>query len=151
MGVNSVQTVGNFTATFTHPLLGGTAISLQGFKQDQQFFDSIQIMDNSKVIALVGGSTATLTNAVKAGTFTFNCVRISTDILQGDVVLIALTLQSLADSTGGLLRITYGLNGGTEAITYTQCTLKTVPPLKLAGNDLPDYPVVFNYGNYFLG
>ncbi len=114
--VNSVQTVGNFTATFVHPLLGGASISLQGFKQDQQFFDSVQTMDNSKVIPLVGGSTASLTNAVRSGSFTFNCVRISNTINDGDVVLIALTLQALADSQGGVLRITYGLNGNNEAI-----------------------------------
>jgi hypothetical protein len=148
--LDTVQSVGTgFTATFSHPLiLAGAAISLQGFKLDSDFIDMVQLMDNSKVQALVGGGTATITNSVKAGSATFNSVRVSTNLADGDVVLIATTLQGLGDSVGGQIRITNGLNGSTDAITLIKVVVKSCPLLKLAGNDLAVYPVVFNYADF---
>ena len=149
MAVNSIQSTGNLTVTFVHPqIAGGAAITLQGFKLDQTFVDSAQMMDNSKRVALVGGGTAALTNAVKAGDLTFNCIRVSNNITDGDVPLIAQTLQSLGDSQGGVIRITYGFNGEMTATTFLFCTVKSCPPLKAAGNDLPDYAVVFSYATF---
>lgn len=146
---HSIQTTGNFTLTLNHPLIaGGTTITIQGAKLDQQFIDTAQMMDNTKRVALVGGGTAALTNAVKSGDLTVNCVRISDNMLEGDLPLIASTLQGLGDSQGGVIRATYGFNGGTEGITFLFCTVKSCPPLKLAGNDLPDYPIVFSYADF---
>lgn len=153
-GPNVVQTVGDFTLTLIHPLIqAGAAITLQGFLMDQEFLTTQQILDNVKRKVLVGGGTVALTNNVKAGDLTLNCIRISQtgNLLDGDVVQIASYLQDVADSQGGLLRAVYGFNGANEAINFLSCLLKSGPPLKLAGNDVPVYPIVFSYGTYVRG
>jgi hypothetical protein len=153
-GLNVVQTVGDFTLTLIHPLIGaGAAITLQGFLMDQEFLTTQQILDNVKRKVLVGGGTVALTNNVKAGELTLNCVQVSStgNPLDGDVPLIASILQDLADSQGGLLRAVFGFNGGNQAINFLSVLLKSSPPLKLAGNDVPVYPTVFSYGSYVRG
>ncbi len=151
MPLNPIQTVGNFTSTIAHPLLGGAVISMQGSLLDATFITTQQMMDNSKRKALVGGSTIALTNNILAGEITYRCVRISDVITDGDIVLIASTLQALADSVGGTISITYGLNGNTERFTLLGCVVKSCPPLLLAGNDLPEYTVVFSYSSWIRG
>lgn len=149
MGKNSVQSVGDFTAVLQHPnVLGGAAIPLTGFKLEGTMIDGSQLLDNSKIIALVNGDTVTLTNTVKAGTITWTCIPSTFDEAGGDIVAISQLLQTVGDNVGGTLRVSFGLNGATFAITFTGVTMKRVPPLKLAGNDIPDYAVEWNYGDY---
>ena len=53
---NSVQSVGNSTYSFTHPLINnGVAINLSGIKLEAQYFKARQMVDNSKVVLLVDG------------------------------------------------------------------------------------------------
>jgi hypothetical protein len=156
MGVNSVQTVGDFVCTFSHPLVPfggvlGAQKALKGFKLDDTFFSSGQLIENSKLVALVNGDTVTLTNAIKAGRLTINALRIGHSMDDGDMPLIATYLQGLADSTGGTISISFGFNGAQELITFHQVTLVSCPPIILAGNDLPPYPVVWNYGSFDRG
>ena len=107
-------------------------------------------MDNSKVIPLVGGGAATLTNSVRAGAFTLTCLHQGTEVTDGDMIVIARQLQELGDSKGGQFRVATYINGVIDAITYLYCTLKVFDSLLLAGNDLPEYPVEFNYQDYTL-
>ena len=152
MAKHIIQTVGDFTATLSHPLIsGGVAISLKGFKLDDTFVTAAQDMDNSKRIALVDQGTVAITNAMKMGKITFNAVRVSQNFLDGDLILIAGMLQSLADNVGGLLRLSYGFAGVTESITFLGVTLVSAPPLVLAGNDLPVYTIVFGYSDFIRG
>ncbi len=151
-----VQSVGNFTATFRHPLiLSNAAISLKGFKLEDTFVTSAQQMDNSKLVPLVDGGTVTLTNSMRAGRVTINALRVTnsiTDPTTGDLPLIAMTLQGLSDNVGGTLVFSYPvtLNGTdvTQTITFHYVTVVTVPPLIMAGNDIIVYPVVLNYAYY---
>lgn len=146
--INTVQTVGNFSASFVHPLIaGGAAITLQGFKLEETFLTTAQQVMNSKIIPTVGGGSSTLTNQVKVGKLTINCMRVSDNILDGDVPLICQALQNVADSTGGALRLSWQINGQVTAITF-QIFLESCPPIIMAGNDLPDYPAVFNYSTF---
>lgn len=147
-GVNSIQSVGQFTATYFNAgatFLGGSVIGLQGFKLEDTFISANQQMDNSKVICLVDGGAISLVNFVKAGKITINSLHFSTNPLDGDFVLIAQTLQALALSTGGILRFTTTLNGQVDPITFFGVTVANVPPLTLMGNDVPTYPVQLNY------
>jgi hypothetical protein len=155
-GSNSVQTVGDFTAVFSHPLIApngsqGAQQVLKGFKLDDTFFTSSQLIENSKVIALVNGDTVTLTNAVKAGRLTVNALRVGDTVESGDIIWIATLLQGAADAVGGVLTLSFGFNGAQETITFYTVTLVSCPPIILAGNDLPPYPVVWNYSRYTRG
>jgi hypothetical protein len=149
MAQHSVQAVGDFSAAFSHPLvLGGAFITLTGFKMEGDILNTAQIMDNSKVVPLLNGNSITITNNNKAGTITFNACKLSGDMAKGDITEIATYLISQGDSQGGVLRISFGLNGTTYGITFIAVTVKTAPPLKVAGNDIPDYGIEFLYGSY---
>jgi hypothetical protein len=149
--VNSIQSVGNFTATYSNlaaAFLAGLTVSLQGFKLEDVFVTSEQELDNAKNVPLVNGGVITLVNAQKAGKLTINATHFSSDPTQGDFVLIAQLLQSAALSVGGLLRFTTGLNGSNDPITFFGVTIARVPPIMLAGNDVPAYPVVVAYQSW---
>ena len=149
MGNNTVQTVGNLTISFMHPLInGGAAITLKGFKMEGDIADTVQQMMNSKIIPLLGGDTATLTNNVMAGKLTLNAVRTSGVAVQGDVVAVADLLQATPDSSGGVMVFSWSQNSATQTKTFTGVTHESHPPLKISGNDLATYPCTFNYAGY---
>ncbi len=149
MPANTVQSVGNSTYTFTHPLLnGGSAISIAGVKLETEYFTSEQALSNSKVIPLLNGGAATLTNTVRAGKLTFKAIELDGQISSGDLIAVGKTLQAIGDSIGGVLRITTQINGATVAVSFLFCTVDMVPPKILAGNDIPEYTVTFNYQTY---
>jgi hypothetical protein len=149
MGKHTIQSVGGFTAIFQHPLiLAGAAIALSGFKLEEAFVESEQDVENSKRVYLVDGGSAALTNNIRGGTLTLNACRKSQKLEDGDVILIAQTLQALGDSQGGIIRFTIPMDGDIMAYTYLSVTVKKVPPAKIAGNDVSTYPVVFSYADY---
>jgi hypothetical protein len=163
-GTNTVQTVGNFVPTFSHPhILGGTPITLKGFKLEDVFIHTEQLMDNSKMVPLVDGGVCTITNAMLAGKITINALRVGNPAtggfsgdtffdLSGDLILIANFLQALGDNLGGILTISYGMGiAGSSSdmkLVFNTVTVARCPPAILAGNDLPVYPVVLNYASY---
>jgi hypothetical protein len=148
-GKHTIQSVGGQTVTIQHPLVaGGAAISLKGFKLEENFLDSNQLIDNVKRVVLSNGDTAALTNNITAGDLTINAVRVSDNYLDGDVILIAQMLQQLGDSVGGVIRITIPMDGKVISITYWGVVVKSVPSVKLAGNDVVTYPVVLSYGGF---
>jgi len=149
MAVNTVQTVGNLTISFMHPLIsGGAAITLKGFKMEGDIADTTQQMMNSKIIALIGGDTATLTNNVKAGKLTLNAVRTSGVVAQGDIVQLCDLLQATPDSSGGVMVFSWSQNAATVTKTFLAVTHESHPPLKISGNDIPTYACTFNYADY---
>jgi hypothetical protein len=160
---NTVQTVGQFTAVFAHSSLWANngSVNLKGFKLEDVFIHTDQLLDNSKMIPLVDGGVAVITNAMVAGRLTINTLRTSSctnpisssntfnDPLGGDLVIIANYLQMLGDSIGGTLTLKYYVNNALITVAFQNVTVARCPPLILAGNDLPVYPVVLNY-TYFL-
>jgi hypothetical protein len=150
---NTVQSIGSFTGTIQHPLVnGGALLTIRGLKLDSNFFDATPEMENSKRIALIGGGpgavdTAALTTSVTMGEITLNVIRVN-NLVSGDLIRFCLAWQKVADSTGATLNISYNLNGNTEMWAFLACTLGKVPPLKLAGNDLPEYAITLKYGDY---
>ena len=149
MAQNTVQTVGNLTISFIHPLIsGGAAITLKGFKMEGDLVTSTQQMMNSKLVPLIGGDTATLTNNVRAGKLTLNAVRTSGVAAQGDIVAIADLLQSLPDSSGGVMVFSWSQNSATQTKTFLAVTHESHEPLKIQGNDIATYACTFNYADY---
>ncbi len=149
MGKHTIQSVGGFTAIFQHPLiLAGAAIAWSGFKLEEAFIETEPDMENSKRVYLVDGGSAALTNTIRGGTLTINAVRKSQKLADGDIILIAQTLQALGDSQGGMVRFTIPMDGDTLAYSLLGLTVKKVPPIKLAGNDVSTYPVVWSYADY---
>lgn len=143
---NTVQSVGNSTYSFSHALInGGVSVNLTGIKLEGTYFKARQIVDNSKMVPLVDGSVSTLTNTIRAGVATITVINQNLDIASGDLVAIARALQLLGDSIGGQLRVATTVNGQTKARTYFGMTLKVFDDNMLAGNDLPEYPIEFNY------
>lgn len=154
--IHSVQSVGKMSLLLQHQSLvdagydAGGGIYLTGFKLESSFLDDEQLLDNSKIVPLLNGDTITLTNSNMSGSVTFSCTRTGAGIADGDVVKISQFLKQIGDSVGGTLIISYELNGTIVTTTLYNCTVKRVPAIKLAGNDLPDYAVVWNYSHYFI-
>ncbi len=149
MAQNTVQTVGNLTISVMHPLISaGAAITLRGFKMEGDLVTSTQQMMNSKIVPLIGGDTATLTNNVKAGKLTMNAVRTSGVAAQGDIVAICDLLQSLPDSSGGVMVFSWSQNSVTQTKTFLAVTHESHEPLKIQGNDIATYACTFNYADY---
>ena len=142
---HTIVAAGQFSATLIHPLWNdGTPTTIDGFRLEGQMVQAQQAMDSSKIIALANGNTLTITNNNGAGTLTFNVVKTGN---AGDMVKIANFLKKAGDSVGGTIRITQEINGKTEGITFTACTVRSCPPLNIQGNDAADYQVVWNYAD----
>jgi hypothetical protein len=145
MAEHTIIAAGQFTATIIHPLWNdGVPTTIDGFRLEGQMVQAQQAMDSSKIIMLANGNTVTITNNNGAGSITFNVVKTGNE---GDLVKIANFLKKAGDSVGGTIRITQEINGKTEGVTFTACTVRTCPPLNIQGNDAADYQVVWNYGD----
>ena len=157
----TVQAVGNFTAKYTSKVLGALATSnpdkynnitkgaiyLTGFKLESILVSADQQIDNAKVVPLINGDSITLTNICKAGTLSFNASRTAGGLNDGDCVSVFDYVRSQGD-TGGALEFSWLMNGAVHHIIFSGVCVKRVPPLNLAGNDVPDYQVQLTYANY---
>jgi hypothetical protein len=157
MAQHYVQAVGGGSAAslslvFSHTLLTALFkadnVSLTGFKLEGNFLSTAQLLDNSKIVPLLNGDTITVTNTNKSGSLSFSATRASGSLEQGDIVAISHKLLDLGDGNGGTLVASYTLNGKTFKVTFYGVTVKSAPPLNLMGNDVPDYSVEWNYGDY---
>ena len=157
----TIQAVGNFSAKYTSPVLktlaendsqytgidSNGAIYLVGFKLESVIVSASQQIDNSKVIPLVNGDSITLTNICKAGTLAFNASRTAGGLNDGDCVAVFDYVRSQGD-VGGTLELSWLMNGKTHSMIFSGVCVRNVPPLTLAGNDVPDYNVQLTYSNY---
>ena len=149
MPTNNVQSIGNLSISIIHPLVNaGVPTSIKNLSMEGDLIDTVQLMTNSKMIPLLGGDTITLTNTIKAGKMTINAKRGNGVIADGDLVEMCDLLQSLPDSQGGTIVVNWSLNGASQTKTFFACTHESHPPLKIAGNDLPNYACTFNYGSF---
>lgn len=157
----TIQAVGNFSAKYTTPVLktlkesdaqytgidDNGSIYLVGFKLESVIVSAAQQIDNAKVVPLVNGDSITLTNICKAGTLSFNASRTAGGLNDGDCVSIFDYVRSQGD-VGGTLELSWLMNGSTHKMVFSGVCVKNVPPLTLAGNDVPDYNVQLTYSNY---
>ena len=149
--VSSVQSVASFSCYINNALLGGQ-VQVHGIKLEGVFLQTSQLVDTSKRVPLIDGSTAALINAVTAGTLTIRSLRVGSTIQSGDLVTIALYLQKFGDTTGSQIQFSYSFstNGtpNSEAWYFISAIVQRVPPLLLQGNDIAEYDVVFSYDDY---
>ena len=156
-----VQATGESTISYTYPkdlligtdtLKAKTAVTLTGFKLNSQFVDTAQALQNSVLIPLLNGGSIQLTNANKAGSITFSVIRVGANLDSAnnkcDITAIADAQRNMGDSVGATLTVTWNFDGKTYSIKFEKCTVVDTPPLKLAGNDAPDYSVTFNYATW---
>jgi hypothetical protein len=149
MGRNTIIAVGNSTQTLTHGLLnGGQAVNVVGVKLESNFFKACQMVDSSKITLLIDGSAITLTNTARAGMFTTITVDTGGTVADGNLVECARQLNLLGDSIGGEYRVAVVYNGIVKAITLLGVTYKIGDLLSLAGNDVPEYPIEWNFQDW---
>lgn len=153
----------------------GKICALGGFKLNAEFISTAQTVPNSVLVPLLGGGSVQLTNDNKSGTITFAVTRIGVidqnnnnslgvdtsgnlvEIAPSDagsagtqgVDLVDLALKQIArqgiESYGATITGSCSFNGVVMSINFEGCTVVSCEPLRLAGNDVPTYNVVFNY------
>lgn len=153
----------------------GNGIELTGFQLDSEFIRAAQQIATSVQVPLLGGGAMALTNNNRSGTLTFSCTRVSYPDLENadhpgrmygdnvkgvvqsdsdayyDIVQIAQIQQAAAggDSVGATLIVKFMSLGFQTEVGFEGCTVAEVAPLALAGNNVPDYRVVWNYLNWY--
>lgn len=156
-----VQNVGAATISYSYPsdlfgpgdnnvLEADTAVGLVGFKLDSQYLDTAQAIQNSFIIPLLNGGSIQLTNDNTCGSMTVTAIRTSTELQSGDIVAIATAQRAVpgGDSIGATITCMWEFNGTKYSIAFYNCTVADCKPLTMAGNDAPDYSVVFNYSHW---
>ena len=164
----TIQNVGNFSILYTAAALGAVAgltvngvsyagitknsdgsgsVYLTGFKLESILVSAEQQIDNSKVIPLVNGDSITLTNLCKAGVLSLTASRTAAGLAGGDAISVCDFVRSQGDD-GGTLEISWRMNGKDHKMIFSGVCVQRCPPLNMAGNDVPDYPISFTYSNY---
>jgi hypothetical protein len=144
-----------------------TPLNLAGFRLDSEFLRASPMIATSFMTAILGGGAVALTNNIRAGTFSLNCTKCSSPILSGsdlggfkasedgsttentyyDFVFIAQCQQARpgGDSVGSTITVSFDFGNVTTELTFNSCTIASVDPVAIAGNDLPNYNVSVNY------
>lgn len=146
---------------------GGVAIA--GFRLDGEFLRAAQQIASSVVIPILGGGGVALTNNNRTGTLNINATRVSTPdltskgggkMLKGtgfgpvnadtkvyDLTFIAQLQQGQdgGDSVGATIAVCFDFCGKTTIIQFDGCTIASVDPVGLSGNDAVNYNVAINY------
>lgn len=164
----TIQNVGNFSILYTSTALGSVAgltisgvtysgitkksdgsgsVYLTGFKLESVIVSAEQQIDNSKVVPLVNGDSITLTNLCKAGTLSLTASRTAAGLNGGDAASVFDFVRSQGDD-GGTLEISWRMNSKDHKMIFSGVCVQRCPPLNLAGNDVPEYPITLTYSNY---
>ncbi len=142
-------------------------IMIAGFRLDGEFLRAVQQIASSVVIPILGGGGVALTNNNRTGTLTINATRVSTPDLENggkmlkgtgfgptkaddkvyDLTLIAQLQQGQdgGDSVGATIAICFDFCGKTTIVQFDGCTIASVDPVGLSGNDAVNYNVSINY------
>ena len=144
-------------------------IAIAGFRLDGEFLRAVQQIASSVVIPILGGGGVALVNNNRTGTLNINATRVSTPdlsatgggkMLKGtgfgpvaadanvyDLTFIAQLQQGQdgGDSVGSTIAICFDFCGKTTIIQFDGCTIASVDPVGLSGNDAVNYNVAINY------
>ena len=143
----SVQGTDAYKVEVTKNADGSGSVYLTGFKLESVLVSAEQQIDNSKVVPLVNGDSITLTNLCKAGTLSLTASRTAAGLAGGDAISVCDFVRSQGDD-GGTLEISWRMNGKDHKMIFSGVCVQRCPPLNMAGNDVPDYPISFTYSNY---
>lgn len=150
-------------------------VSVAGFRLDGEFLRAVQQIASSVQVPILGGGAVALTNNNRSGTLNINCTKTSTptpDATMGgatgamyrptgasigpnkdnvyDLVFLAQVQQAQpgGDSEGATIKVVFDFCGLTTTISFEGCTIASVDPVGLAGNDAVNYGVSINYLNW---
>lgn len=148
-------------------------IQVAGFRLDGEFLRAVQQIASSVVIPILGGGGVALTNNNRTGTLNINATKVSTPdlstegngkMLKGasgfgpqkssdvvyDLTLIAQLQQAQegGDSVGATIAVCFDFCGKTTIVQFEGCTIASVDPVGLSGNDAVNYNVSINYLNW---
>ena len=150
-------------------------VSVAGFRLDGEFLRAVQQIASSVQIPILGGGSVALTNNNRSGTLNINCTKTSTpspDAASGgavgamyrpgganigpnrdnvyDLVFLAQLQQAQTggDSEGATIHVIFKFCGLYTVIEFQGCTIASVDPVGLAGNDAVNYGVSINYLNW---
>lgn len=164
-----VMKLGNL-ATSQIDTSGG--VNVAGFRLDSEFLRAVQQIASSVQIPILGGGAVALTNNNRSGTLSINCTKTSTpttadgadtgsmhkganlgpkgDVTVYDLVFLAQVQQAQpgGDSEGATIKVVFDFCGLTTTVSFEGCTVASVDPIGLAGNDAVNYNVAFNYLNW---
>lgn len=153
-------------------------VSVCGFRLDGEFLRAVQQIASSVQIPILGGGAVALTNNNRSGTLNINCTKVSTpngsatddnplgamykpsnsaaigtdDPKAYDLVFLAQAQQAQkgGDSVGATISVIFEFCGLRTVISFEGCTIATVDPIGLAGNDAVNYNVSINYLNWTI-
>lgn len=136
-------------------------INVAGFRLDSEFLRANPQIATSIVVPILGGGGVALTNNNRSGTLVLNCSKVSTPTAKGDMkgnedyydmVLLAQIQQGQTggDSVGADITIKFDFCGKQTTICFESCTVAAIDPVGLAGNDIVNYNVAFNYLNWWV-
>lgn len=147
----------------------GAGVAVAGFRLDSTFLAAAQQIASSVTIPILGGGGVTLTNNNRTGTLSLACTKVSSPDAENagsmasgvgfgpvggakvyDMVLLAQLQQAQegGDAYGATLTVSFKFSGKVTKVTFDGCTVASVEPLALAGNDAVTYGVNFNYLNW---
>lgn len=154
----------------------GDGLKVAGFRLDSEFLRANPQIASSFVIPLLGGGGAAITNNNRTGSLVLNCTHVSSpntgsdknaikmysgsgfgvkdweggNVDAYDLVLIAQIQQAQVggDSAGATLSIQFTFNNIVTTLNFEGCTVASVDPIGLSGNDAVNYNVTFNYLNW---
>lgn len=155
---------------------GDAGIPVAGFRLDSEFLRANPQIASSFVIPILGGGGVALTNNNRTGTLNLVCARVSapdtsdadhvgrmigkasegigvkSDQPYWDMVTLAQIQQAQegGDAYGAQLKIIFKFCGVVTTLTFEGCTIGTVDPVGLAGNDAVNYAIAINYLNWSL-
>ena len=152
------------------------AVKVAGFRLDGEFLRAVQQIASSVVIPILGGGGIALTNNNRTGTLNINATKVSTpdgtsttalgsmytptgsaigvvgnDTVY-DLVFLAQAQQAVpgGDSVGSTISVVFDFCQQRTVITFEGCTIASVDPIGLSGNDAVNYNVSINYLNWSI-
>lgn len=152
-----------------------TGVDVAGFRLDGEFLRAVQQIASSVQVPILGGGAVALTNNNRSGTLSINATKTSTPtsaaLASGDaevgemykngtlgpnrngvydLVFLAQAQQGQlgGDSEGATIQVVFAFCGLNTIISFEGCTIASVDPLGLAGNDAVNYNVQINYLNW---
>lgn len=156
--------------------LGSGGVLVAGFRLDSEFLRANPQIASSFTIPLLGGGGISLTNNNRTGQLNMTCAKVSVPSLGGDkdnlymkketgggaaigvdsttefydmVTLAQLQqAQSGGDGYGANISFVFEFSGVETTVEFQACTVATVDPIGLAGNDAVNYNIVWNYLNW---
>lgn len=152
-------------------------VDVAGFRLDGEFLRAVQQIASSVQIPILGGGAVALTNNNRSGNLNINATKVSTpapknntgsqavgEMLKNnglgpvgesvayDLVFLAQAQQAQVggDSSGARIQVTFEFCGLTTSILFEGCTIASVDPIGLSGNDAVNYNVSINYLNWTI-